>query len=62
MFKGEFTKTVTDRAYNHNEIRKVLDVSDVRLKVMILLMASSGIRVDALPLLRLRNLENTLDY
>lgn len=57
MFKGEFTKTVTDRAYNHNEIRKVLDVSDVRLKVMILLMAPSGMRVGALPLLRLRNLE-----
>ena len=57
MFKGEFARTVIDRAYNHNEIRKVLDVSDVRLKVIVLLMASSGMRVGALPLLRLRNLE-----
>ena len=57
MFKGEFARTVIDRAYNHNEIRKVLDVSDVRMKVIVLLMASSGMRVGALPLLRLRNLE-----
>jgi site-specific recombinase XerD len=34
-----------------------LDVSDLRMKVMILLMASSGMRIGALPSLRLRNLE-----
>jgi site-specific recombinase XerD len=57
MFKGEFTGKVVDRAYTHEEIRKVLDVSDLRMKVMILLMASSGMRIGALPSLRLRNLE-----
>jgi site-specific recombinase XerD len=57
MFKGEFTGKVIDRSYTHEEIRKVLDVSDLRMKVMILLMASSGMRIGALPSLRLRNLE-----
>jgi len=57
MFKGEFTGKVVDRAYTREEIRKVLDVSDLRMKVMILLMASSGMRIGALPSLRLRNLE-----
>jgi integrase len=55
MFKGEFTGKVIDRSYTHEEIRKVLDVSDLRMKVMILLMASSGMRIGALPSLSLRN-------
>jgi integrase len=57
MFKGEFTGKVIDRAYTHEEIRKVLDVSDLRMKIMILLMVSSGMRIGALPSLRIRNLE-----
>lgn len=46
-----------DRAYTHEEISKLLELSDERMRTVILLMASSGIRVGALPLLRLRNLE-----
>jgi integrase len=57
MFKGEFMKKARDRAYTHEEIKKILDVSDLRMKVVILLMASTGMRVGALPSLRLRNLE-----
>jgi len=57
MFKGEFVKKSKDRAYTHEEIKKILDVSDLRMKCIILLMASSGLRVGAIPLLRLRNLE-----
>jgi len=56
MFKGEFIKKTRDRAYTHDEIKKMLDVCDLRMKVVILLMASTGCRVGALPLLRLRNL------
>jgi integrase len=50
-------KVKKDRAYNHEEISKFLEISDERMRVIILLMASSGIRVGALPLLKLRNLE-----
>ena len=56
MFKGEFKKFV-DRAYTDKEIKKILDVSDLRMKSIILLMASSGIRIGSIPLLRLRNIE-----
>lgn len=57
MFKGEFTRRVSDRAYTYEEIKKLLDISDLRMKSVILLMASSGIRIGAIPLLKLRNLE-----
>ena len=51
-------KVKKDRAYTHEEISKLLETADERMRVIILLMASSGIRVGALPLLRLRNLDN----
>jgi integrase len=57
MFKGEYSRKVVDRSYTHEEIKKVLDVSDLRCKVIVLLMASSGIRIGVLPTLRLRNIE-----
>lgn len=57
MFKGEYTRKVVDRAYTHENIKKILDVSDLRAKTIVLLMASSGIRIDGLPDIRIRNLE-----
>ena len=57
MFKGEYTRKVVDRAYTHEEISKMLDVSDLRAKTIILLMASSGIRIGSLPDIRIRNLK-----
>jgi site-specific recombinase XerD len=57
MFKGEYTKKVVDRAYTDKDIKKILDVSDLRAKTIVLLMASSGIRIGALPGIRIRNLE-----
>jgi integrase len=56
-FKGESTRKVTDRAYFHEEIQKILNVSDLRMKVIVLLMASAGLRVGAITSLKLRNLE-----
>jgi len=29
MFKGEFKRKIVDRAYNHDEIKKILDISDL---------------------------------
>ena len=56
-FKGESTRKVIDRAYTYDEIQKILNVSDLRTKVIVLLMVSSGCRVGAITELRLRNLQ-----
>ena len=40
---------IIDRAYTHEEIKQMLDVSEERLRICILLMSSSGIRVGAIP-------------
>lgn len=61
MFKGDFTRKIVDRAYTHEEIKRILNVSDLRMKVIIFLMASCGMRIGALPSLRLRNLEKIDD-
>lgn len=44
-----------DRAYTHEEISKLLEVAELRMRVVILLLASSGVRLGAIPLLKLRN-------
>jgi integrase/recombinase XerD len=56
MFIGQSPKKVSDSAYTHSEISRILNVSDMRMKVMVLLMATAGLRIGALPQLRLRNL------
>ena len=56
-FIGERIKKHTDRAYNHVEIKQVADASDLRIRCMILLLSSTGIRIGAVPLLKLKNLE-----
>ena len=56
-FLGEFNRTVRDRAYTRDEIRKVLDKCDERKRVIILLLVSTGMRIGALPELRLRHLK-----
>jgi integrase len=60
-FLGEAQRKNTDRSYYHNEIKKILDVSDIRMKVVILLMASTGIRIGSIPELKLKNLEEIPD-
>jgi hypothetical protein len=57
MFKGEYTRKVVDRAYTDKDIRKILDVSDLRAKTIVLLMASSGLIIGALPDIKIKNLE-----
>jgi integrase len=57
MFIGQSPKKVSDRAYTHGEISRILNVSDLRMKSMVLLMATAGLRIGAIPQLRLRNLE-----
>jgi integrase len=57
-FIPEYRKVKKDRAYTHQEIHRLLDFADERLRVVIYILASSGIRIGALPLLHLRNLED----
>jgi integrase len=57
-FMPEDKRVKKDRAYEHQEISKLLEIAEDRFKVIILLMASSGIRVGSVPALKLRNLDD----
>lgn len=46
-----------DRGYTHEEIQKILEFSDQRLKTAFLVLASTGIRVGALQSIRIGDLE-----
>lgn len=56
-YKGEFKKVRKDRAYSHDEIHNLLDISDLRMKICILLMASGGMRLGAVPFIKMKHLE-----
>ena len=45
-----------DKPYTHAQIAKLLEFADIRTKVIILVMASAGLRMGALPLLRVGDL------
>jgi integrase len=53
----EFRKSKKDRAYTHNEIQSLLDITDDRFRTVILLLASTGMRIGAIPDIQLRNIE-----
>jgi integrase len=55
-YYGEYKKVVKDRAYTQEEIYKALQTADQRMKVIILLMLSTGERIGSLPELTLGNL------
>lgn len=60
--KGKNKRNRRDRPYTHLEIAKMLEKADQRGKVAILLMCSAGLRVGALPTLKIRNLERIDRY
>jgi integrase len=57
-FVPEYRRVKGDRSYTHEEIAKLLEIADERMRVVILLLASTGIRIGVLPDLRLGDLEN----
>lgn len=62
QYLPEFRKSKKDRAYTHEEIQSLLDIADDRFRTVILLLASTGMRIGAIPDLRLRNIEkNSID-
>jgi integrase len=50
------------KPYTHEQIQKLLDYSDPRIKVIILIMASAGLRVGALSFLRVGDLTPVPKY
>jgi len=50
-----------DRGYTHQEIQKILEYSDQRLKTAFLVLASTGIRIGALQSIRIGDLEKIDD-
>ena len=56
-FLGESKKKNVDRSYEHPEIKRMLDIADLRFKVVISVLASTGIRIGPLPSLKLSHLQ-----
>jgi integrase len=52
-------KRIDDRAYTREEIKKMTDIANLRDKAILLVMASSGPRIDAVPSLRIKDLVPT---
>jgi Phage integrase family len=50
-----------DRGYFHEEIQKILEFSDQQIKTCFLILASTGIRYEALPSLKYGDLERVQD-
>ena len=48
-FMPERRRVKKDRAYTQEEISKLLEIADERMRTVILLLASSGIRIGAIP-------------
>jgi hypothetical protein len=56
-FMGEHEKVSEDRPYTHSEIQMLIRNSSLRSRSIILLMCSAGLRVGAVPPLRVKDLE-----
>jgi integrase len=57
-FMPEQRRVKKDRSYLHEEISKMLQFCDERERVIILLLASSGVRIGAIPNLRVGNIDD----
>ena len=55
-FMGEYEKVAEDRPYAHSEIQTLIAHTTPRNRAIILLMSSAGLRLGAIPLLRIKTL------
>jgi integrase len=62
QFKEEYHSIVEDRPYTREEIKTLVDRADLRTKAIVLLLASSGVRIGAIPGLRIKDLEHIDSY
>jgi integrase len=61
QYRGEFKRKQKDEAYDHDQIGKILEICDIRTRAIILMFASTGIRIGALPELKLKSLKKIGD-
>jgi integrase len=61
-YLGEEERPIENRGYNTEEISKMLDVSDERARAIILVLASTGIRIRATIELKLEDLKIIPEY
>jgi integrase len=61
-YMGDYIRTNKDRAYTYQEITKLLEFCDERAKALVLLLASSGVRIGSTSNLILRNLKKIDAY
>jgi integrase len=54
---GEHVKTVKDRAYTIEEIKKILSCCNLKYKIVVTLMASTGCRIGAIASLKVKHLK-----
>ena len=62
MYLGEYVRKQKDRAYTTEEIANLLEFCDERSKALVLLMASTGMRIGALADLQQRHLEKIKEF
>jgi integrase len=55
-YLGEYKRLVKDKAYTSEQIQTALQSADARMRMIILILSSSGCRIGALPALTLGNL------
>src|SRR5215218_948036 len=60
-YLGEYKRVVRDKAYSTEQIQQALQNADQRMRMIILLLASTGCRIGALPALTLGNLVKIKD-
>ena len=61
-YLGEYKRVVNDQAYTTEQIQTALQNADHRMRMIILLLASTGCRVGSLPGLTLGNLTKLSNY
>jgi integrase len=61
-YLGEYKRIVKDKAYTSEQLQTALQSADARMRMIILILSSSGCRIGALPALTLGNLTIIKDY
>jgi integrase len=61
-YRGDYEKIAEDRPYTHSEIQSLINHATIRNRAIILLMSSAGLRLGAIPLLRIRDMEPLDEY
>src|SRR6476620_9907624 len=56
-FMPEQRRVKKHRGYTHEEISKMLEIADERMRVVILLLSSTGMRIGAIPPLRIKDID-----